>query len=159
MRKPPWLPLGEAMGCIPRRSACKGHSCRPAGGASPLLQRCPNHETKPGKLVAFRASAGLGRRGRPLAPTHTPPGERCRVPLRQSAAIADSAGHTAPSVLQAWLSVKAPVHAPAGRSRPFAYGRSAFLLWKALRLSAASVPAARGGIRGKNLLCAQRVKN
>ena len=50
-------------------------------------------------------------------------------------------------------------HAPAGRSRPFAYGRSAFLLWKALRLSAASVPAARGGMRGKNLLCAARTKN
>ena len=85
------------------------HQCKRTDRVIGPRKRCPNHETKPGKLVAFRASAGLGRRGRPLAPTHTPPGERCRVPLRQSAAIADSAGHTAPSVLQAWLSVKAPL--------------------------------------------------
>ena len=68
------------------------------------------------KAVAFRASAGEGGGRVLMMPARPPPGEICRAPLRQSAADANAAGHTAASADRAWLLRRTLLHAPAGTS-------------------------------------------
>ena len=93
-----------------------------AGGAcpSPTLRRITenlkNRKNEARKAVAFRASAGEGGGRVLMMPARPPPGEICRAPLRQSAADANAAGHTAASADRAWLLRRTLLHAPAGTS-------------------------------------------